>query len=127
MITGPDDSNYIDRICAGLSTGAVMHCIHAPWVAPFVPSLAGETAHGIVAWTLILLSIVAVLKGWSVHRASRVFAWALPGWFCLITARNGSASGSGEIAEIFLTATAGVVLWVTHHLNRSLAYWHHRS
>jgi hypothetical protein len=93
MITGPDDSNYIDRICAGLSTGAVMHCIHAPWVAPFVPSLAGETAHGIVAWTLILLSIVAVLKGWSVHRASRVFAWALPGWFCLITARNGSASG----------------------------------
>jgi hypothetical protein len=47
--------------------------------------------------------------------------------FCLITARSGSASGSGEIAEIFLTATAGIVLWVTHHLNRSLAYWHHRS
>ena len=62
MITGPDDSNRIDRICAGLSIAAIVHCVQAPWLAPWVPWLAGETAHGIVAWTLILLSIVAVLK-----------------------------------------------------------------
>ena len=127
MITGADDTNVFDRLCAGLAVGCSLHCLQAFWLLSVAPSLAGETAHRIMALCVVVPGVPAMVLGWRRHRSGRIWIWVLPGWSLLLLARFGTAPGLGEIFETFLTAGGCALIWVAHQLNRTLAYWHHRS
>jgi len=72
-------------------------------------------------------SLVATLRGWSLHRSGRVVPWVAAGWFLLSVARLGLGPGLGEVSEILVALLASLLLGVAHQLNRSLAYWHGHS
>jgi hypothetical protein len=127
MLTGPDDTNRIDRACVLLAVAVSLHCLAAPWLPPRMSSLAGGAAHGVCAALLALTSLVATVRGWGRHRSGRVVPWVAAGWILLSAARFGSGTGLGEVGEVLVTLMASVLLVVAHQLNRSLAYWHGRS
>jgi hypothetical protein len=107
MLTGPDDTNRIDRACVLLAVAVSLHCLAAALLA--------------------LTSLVATVRGWGRHRSGRVVPWVAAGWILLSAARFGSGTGLGEVGEVLVTLMASVLLVVAHQLNRSLAYWHGRS
>jgi hypothetical protein len=127
MLTGPDDTNRIDRACVLLAVAVSLHCLAAPWLPPRMSSLAGGAAHGVCAALLALTSLVATVRGWGRHRSGRVVPWVAAGWILLSAARFGSGTGLGEVGEVLVTLMASVLLVVARQLNRSLAYWHGRS
>jgi len=127
MLTGPDDSNRIDRACVLLAVVVSLHCLVAPWLPPRMSFLAGGAAHGVGAALLAVTSLVATLRGWGLHRSGRVVPWVASGWILLSVARLGSGTGLGEVGEVLITLLASLLLGVAHQLNRSLAYWHGHS
>ena len=127
MLTGPDDTNRIDRACVLLAVVVSLHCLVAPWLPPRMSHLAGGAAHGICAALLAVTSLVATIRGWGRHRSGRVVPWVVSGWILLSAARFGSDTGLGEVGEVLVTLLASLFLVVAHQLNRSLAYWHGRS
>lgn len=127
MLTGPDDTNRLDRLCVALAVGAAIHCVLALPLRAVAPPLAGEAAHLLCAVAAVAISVVATVRGWLAHHSTRVFPWALPGWLALALARFGGERRLGETGEVLLTVAAAVLLVVAHQLNRSLAYWHDRS
>lgn len=127
MLTGPDDSNRLDRVCVAAALLLAVHCVAASVLARLAAPLGGAGAHLLLALLGAALSVIAVVRGWLDHHETRVFGWALPAWALLTAARLGGESLGGEVAEILMTVTAGGLLTVAHQLNRSLAYWHRRS
>jgi len=127
MLTGPDDTNRIDRACVLLALVVSGHCLVAPGLPQRMSSLADGAAHGVGAALLAVTSLVATLRGWSLHRSGRVVPWVAAGWFLLSVARLGSGPGLGEVSEILVALLASLLLGVAHQLNRSLAYWHGHS
>jgi hypothetical protein len=127
MLTGPDDSNRLDRACVMLALVVSLHCLVAPWLPPRMSSFAGGAAHGVCAASLAATSLVATVRGWGRHRSGRVLPWAVSGWLLLALARFQAGSGLGEIGEVLVTLISSFLLVVAHQLNRSLAYWHARS
>jgi hypothetical protein len=127
MITGPDDPNRIDRVCAALAIAAGVHCMYAARLGMFLPALAGERAHLFFALAAVVPGVPAVVRGWWTHRSLRALGWALPGWLALGLARLGGDRQVGEVTEVLLTVAAAALLFIAHQLNRSLAYWRDRS
>ena len=127
MLTGPDDSNRLDRLCVALAFGAAIHCVVALPLRLILPWLSGEAAHQLFALAVVAVSVPATVRGWLAHHSTRVFPWAFPGWLALALARFGGERELGEVGEVLLTVAAAALLFVAHRLNRSLAYWHDRS
>lgn len=127
MLTGPDDSNRWDRLCAVIASLVALHCVVAPLLTRAAAPLAGSGAHLVLALLSVGLSVPAVVRGWMEHHEARVFGWAVPAWVLFGVARLWGDAAGGEILEIVLTVTASVLLVIAHQLNRSLAYWHRRS
>lgn len=127
MLTGPDDTNRIDRACVLLAVVVSLHCLVAPWLPPRMSYLAGGAAHGVCAALLAVTSLVATIRGWGRHHSGRVVPWVVSGWLLLALARFQAGSSLGEIGEVLVTLIASLLLLVAHQLNRSLAYWHDRS
>jgi len=127
MLTGPDDSDVLNRVVVALAAAAALHCLIAPLLSDRLSALTGETAHLVLALAAIGLSGIAVVRGWLRHLDGRVFGWAVGAWTSLILARVGGAEELGEVGEILLTCVACTLLIIAHQLNRSLAYWSRRE
>ena len=124
MRTGPDDTNRLDPAAAALAVLGGVHCLAARWLPP---TLAGNTAHLVVALAVVAFSAPVIGGGWMKHHEARVWLWAGGGWLGLLLARAGSGRGLNEDAEIVATALACGLLVIAHLLNRSLTYWHDRT
>jgi len=125
MRTGPNDSNRLDPTCILSAIALAIHCL----IAPALPaSLGGSWAHGLLASTTGLISLIGILLGSFIHGEGRIWAWAIPGWILILVARFGGSSSNSdsELSEILLTVSASGILIFAHCLNRSLRYWHLR-
>ena len=123
MLTGPDDSNVLDRLVVVVAAVVALHCLMAPLLSNRLPALTGESAHLVLALAATSLSGIAVVRGWMKHHEGRVVGWAGGAWTFLILARMGGAQELGEVGEILLTLVAVTLLIISHQLNRSLTYW----
>lgn len=124
MLTGPDDTNRLDRFAAALAGLTALHCVLAPWL----PAALGDSAsHAVLALSTAGVSVPACVRGWLEHHSLRVFGWALPSWLALGLARLGGGRQLGEVTEVLLTVAAASLLFMAHQLNRSLAYWRDKS
>lgn len=127
MLTGPDDSNVLDRLVVVVAAVVALHCLMAPLLSDRLPALAGESAHRVLALVATGLSGIAVIRGWMKHHGGRVVGWAGGAWTFLILARVGGTGELGEVGEILLTLGAVTLLIISHQLNRSLTYWNGRE
>lgn len=127
MLTGPDDSNVLDRLVVVMAAVVALHCLMAPVLSDRLPALVGESAHRVLALAAISLSGIAVVRGWMKHHEGRVVGWTGGAWTFLILARAGGARELGEVGEILLTLVAVTLLIISHQLNRSLTYWKGRE
>jgi len=123
MLTGPDDSDVLNRVVVAVAAAVALHCLIAPLLSDRLPALTGETAHLVLALAATVLSGIAVVRGWLRHLEGRVFGWAVGAWTFLFLARMGGAKELGEVGEILLTCAGVLLLIMAHQINRSLTYW----
>lgn len=118
---------WTDR--AGLAAGALcaLHCALAPLALAALPSLSrwlgGDDLHGIHAWIIGSLSLLAVgmtWAGWRRHR--RFYAWAflVPGMLLLW----GSLGVHDTTWEHVAMAMGGTLVACAHAVNLRLAHGH---
>lgn len=122
MITGADDTNAFDRLCADLAVGCNVHCLQAFWLLPVVPSLVSDAAHRIMALSVVIQGVPAMALGWRRHRSGRIWIWVIPAWPLFLLARFGTGAGLGKFFETLLTGGDCALIWMAHQLNRTLAY-----
>jgi carbon starvation protein CstA len=115
-----------DKTAVGLSLLCVVHCLFLPIILILIPSLSGvfafknELFHTWLLYTVVPISLIAMLMGYLHHRSHTVFLIGALGLIILILTAFFGYELLGKYGEVVFTVLGSSIIAYSHIRNYQL-------